>query len=837
VITRAFLISILVAGALAVGAAQDRGPWSTRLEEGFAQLTAGKLDEAQAIFDSVAALARDAHDDRSLGEARRGQGRVFQARGNAAARDAAYQDALAIFESSGDAKGSGQVRSDMGYAAWQKADYGNARKLYEEAAGIFERAGLKTDQASALRNMTFGNMPLAERITTLERAFAIAVESPDRRLEGLILHQLGDSMSGKGDQQAALEYYERALPLLERPGDPASLARLLTSFGRLHRIHGDASVAIGYYERALELVRGGTDRDAERQLEDALAIAFGALHQPREALAHAERSLAIAREARPALVKVAQLRVGEFAVRTGDVDRAIELLSEPQASPGNEASRHSSMALVLAQRGNADAALIEANQAIAVSETLDWEYKIRAYNARSVAHEQAGRLIEAAADATTAVTILDGIRGSLVTSDAFRAAFSDGYREFFDRAVTLNERIERHDEAYRIAETGRARALRDLIDNKDRAPEAATSAPIADGDALVAYWVTRSATYAWVVTSRGVVLSKRIDVTRTALDSMVTDSQSLSTAVATVRGDQPSAVFEKDPRPALRAIHDHIVAPLRASFGSARRLLIVPDGPLLGMSFAELIDAKGRYLLEDYTLQYAPSARLLARRARTAATESALLVSVSSGFPKAIGVSLGPLPAASKEVDLISTLFRTGATRISEGDATESNIRNVIGRRRVIHFATHAVASNAHPADSFLALRAGGGQDGRLTAAEIAALPIDADLVVLSACRGAAGRVSGEGMLGLSRAWLGAGAHSLLASVRELPDEAAADMLPAFYRSWRTSGDAAEALRAAQLSRLKRLRSGQVKMTTPFGAITMPEHPSLWSGLVLIGER
>jgi CHAT domain-containing protein len=61
-------------------------------------------------------------------------------------------------------------------------------------------------------------------------------------------------------------------------------------------------------------------------------------------------------------------------------------------------------------------------------------------------------------------------------------------------------------------------------------------------------------------------------------------------------------------------------------------------------------------------------------------------------------------------------------------------------------------------------------------------------------------------------------------------------MLPRFYQSWQVSGDAAAALRDAQLEQLKRLRAGQVRITSPFGPVTMPEHPSLWSGLILIGQ-
>lgn len=838
--TRRLIAAILMIATVTLSA-QDERRSAARLSEGFKEMAAGRIDQAKAIFDEVASLAIAAKDDRSLGEARRGQGRVAAARGDAASMSTAYREALALFESANDLLGMGQVHSDFGFAAWRSGDSKTARAEYEQAAAVFERAGLKLNQAGALRNMTFGDMPREEKVVTLERALVLAEEARSENTQGLILHALGDQYSGLGQQQASLERYERALPLLERSGDAADLARLLTSFGRLHRVHGDPSTALAYYERTIALLKGTTDRDGERQAEDALAVALMVLDRPHEALPHAERALQLARDVRPSLVPNQQLRVGELAIRINDFDRAIEMLSVPQPNPGAEVMRRAARSKALVRRGDVAAALADAEAAVAGAPAMNWEYKTASYYARSEAYEAAGRIAEAAADASAAVAVIEGVREGLVNNDTLRAAFSDGYRIFYDRAVMLHERLGKHDEAYRIAESGRSRALADLIGAKsDGVLADAGNAPIAKGDVLIAYWVTRAATFAWVVNDTGVVLAKRFDMTRANLETLVSDSQSMSREIANTNARRgQSAVFDKDPRPSLRKIYDSVFAPLRASLGTTNRLMIIPDGPLLGMSFAELLDRTGRYLVEDYIVQYAPSARLMAKREHApAASPSALLVSLSSGYPKALGVSLSALPGATREVDAITSLFGTrGTTRVSDGDATEARIREALADRQVIHFATHAIASSEHPADSFLALRPGGGQDGRFTAAEILSTKISADLVVLSACRGAAGRVSGEGMLGLSRALLGAGAHNLLASVRELPDETAADVLPAFYRAWRANGDAAAALRTAQLARLKKLRAGQVRVSTPFGPMQMPEHPSLWSGLVLIGER
>jgi CHAT domain-containing protein/tetratricopeptide (TPR) repeat protein len=837
---RSIVIAIVIAASAAVAGAQGDGRWGARLAEGFQHLGGGRVDAAAAIFDEVATLAREARDDRSLGEARRGQGRVLAARGDAAGMAAAYADALALFEGAGDARGMGQVRSDLGYAAWRRSDYVAARAEYTRAAAIFEAAGLKTNHANALRNMTFGDMRSAEKIPVLQRALAIAAEAADHKLQGIINHALGDALSNVGEQQAALDHFEAALPLLERGNDAADLARLLTSLGRLHRIHGEPSKALQFYERTITLLRTTTDRDGERQAEDAISVALTSLGRYDEALQHAERAMVLAIQSRPSLVAAQRVRVGEMALRAGDADRALALLDTPQAVATLEVGRRIARSQALLMRSEVTAALDEAQIAMQGSGALSWEMRLRAHHARSRAYEQAGQLADATADAIQSVRILEEVRGGLVISDDFRAAFSDGYREFFDRAVELLAREGRNDEAFRIAESGRARALLDLIGS--RAVPASAANPAGRTEPTVAYWVTRNAVHGWVVKDNQVVLAKRFAIARPDLESTIARSQSVSPAIdrATVRrGQAAAAVFERDPRPSLKKLHELLFAPLRAAVSPAQRILIVPDGPLLGLSFAELVDGRGRYLIEDFTLQYAPSSNWHSRRERSAEPNgSALLVSLASGYPRMLEGALAPLPGARREVDALSALFPPKTTmRVNDADATEAGVRAAMGNRGVIHFATHAIASSRNPAESFLALRPGGGHDGRLTAGEILSMSIDADLVVLSACHGASGQVSGEGMLGLSRALLGAGARTLLASVRELPDETAAAMLPRFYKSWRASGDAAAALRSAQLEQLRRLRSGLVKVSTPFGQVTMPEHPSLWAGLVLIGDR
>jgi CHAT domain-containing protein len=201
--------------------------------------------------------------------------------------------------------------------------------------------------------------------------------------------------------------------------------------------------------------------------------------------------------------------------------------------------------------------------------------------------------------------------------------------------------------------------------------------------------------------------------------------------------------------------------------------------------------------------------------------------------------SLRPLPGAGAEGDAVARALGVTSTTLTRRRATEREVRTLAPTRRVLHFATHAVASDTEPMDSFLALAGSSSQpseDGRLTAEEVYGLSLDADLVVLSGCRTASGQITGDGVVGLSRAFFVAGTPSIVASLWDLPDAAGEELLPRFYRQWSRSADKADALRQAQLQMLERMRTRQFRVQTPAGPIAVKPHPAVWAGLVLLGE-
>jgi CHAT domain-containing protein len=294
------------------------------------------------------------------------------------------------------------------------------------------------------------------------------------------------------------------------------------------------------------------------------------------------------------------------------------------------------------------------------------------------------------------------------------------------------------------------------------------------------------------------------------------------------------------------ALYDLLIKPIAAHLPSrpGARLTIVPHGPLMQLPFAALRDRRGRYLVERFTIATVPSVAMLRYTGAPHATEarsgSILLVADPSSMPVIVGEPPLPrLPGAVEETRAIARLVPASRTTwLAQANASEPRVLEAAPHKSVIHFATHAIVRDVDPWSSFLALGvpAGGATDGKLTAQKIYGLSLDADLVVLSACRSGGGVITGDGIASLARAFFYAGASSMIVSVWDVADESAKRLLPAFYRSWLGGADKATALRASQLAMIRDLRAGRVTVATPAGEVPLVEDPALWAGFVLLGN-
>jgi CHAT domain-containing protein len=392
------------------------------------------------------------------------------------------------------------------------------------------------------------------------------------------------------------------------------------------------------------------------------------------------------------------------------------------------------------------------------------------------------------------------------------------------------------------------------------------------------YWVGDSDTLVWVVTPQGDVHWQRVPVKLTKLESLVAQSVPRGTAVD---GLAAVALGSRAHLRPWRELYQLLVKPVSAHLPTApgARLTIVPHGPLFRLSFAALPDEAGQYLLERYDLHYVPAAAVLqftsaisamparaalpsllvgdpaaapgasagsaASTASTASTTSAAsaeatVTTVSATSTAANGrtrdASLPELGWARREVASIAKLLSGDNDTLVGAAATETAVRERLTGRRVIHFATHGVVHNDPTLASYLVMQGQGEAadgDGRLTADEIDAFSLDADLVVLSACGTALGPISGDGVQGFTRAFLSAGAGSVIATTWSVADRTSYQVMEGFYRKWIAGGqNKARALRESQLAMLRQLRKGGITID----GVVLHESPWLWAGFVLVGN-
>ncbi len=288
--------------------------------------------------------------------------------------------------------------------------------------------------------------------------------------------------------------------------------------------------------------------------------------------------------------------------------------------------------------------------------------------------------------------------------------------------------------------------------------------------------------------------------------------------------------------------HGDDLGPLPASFGRAlldpalddlgaevTRLIVVPDGPLQRVPWDLLRLPDGRYVVERFAVSVAPSAAILAalwRHPRPDTADPGHPMRVLAFGDPAFGRTTAGGPAfadaetelppdssgrpqrlegSGREARLVARYSSGAEVRLRE-EASASYLKHApLERFRVIHFATHAVVDERSVSRTVLALAPGGGESGLIGPGDLAALRLDADLVVLSGCRTAGGVVvEGEGVQGLTAPLIQAGTRSVVASQWRIGDRSTIAFIQDFYQALTRGMPVGDALRAAKLDALHR---------------------------------
>ncbi|MEG4797411.1 CHAT domain-containing protein, partial [Microcoleus sp. LAD1_D1] len=578
-----------------------------------------------------------------------------------------------------------------------------------------------------------------------------------------------------------------------------------------------------------------------------------------------QQQLAIAREIKNRQVEsVALGNLGVAYSYQGNYGKAIEY-GQQQLAIAREIKNRQVESVALGNLGAAYHSLSDYAKAIEYSQqylAIAQEIKDRlgeggALNNLGVAFLKAGNPTESEKMLVNAIQVWESMRQMLGPNDANKVSIFEGQDRTYRTLQQVRVAQNNPNEALEIAERGRARAFVDLLTQRlssgDANPVIAT-APNQDeirqiakaqNATLVQYSIIydyfqiqgkqvghESALYIWVIQPTGEIAFRQVDLKplwqqhKASLADLIIGNQEF----LAVRSR--SSLGSTQPQPNLPTLHQLLIDPIASLLPKDpdARIIFIPQDSLFQVPFPALQDEGGTYLIEKHTILTAPSIQVLdltrQQRQKLAQKQShsgsALVLgnptmpSVSS-YPGAPKQQLSPLPGAEAEARAIAPLLNTQAITGAQG--TKAAIVQKMPQASIIHLATHGLLDDVRGLGSAIAMAPSGSDDGLLTAEEIFDMKLQANLVVLSACNTGEGRITGDGVIGLSRALISAGVPSVIVSLWAVPDAPTSELMQSFYQNLQNNPDKAQALRQAMLA-------------------TMKTHPGPrdWAAFTLIGE-
>jgi CHAT domain-containing protein len=729
---------------------------------------------------------------------------------------------------------------EQGLEHFNRSQFREAIVAWETALGQLRAAGDRQGEGAALGNLGLAYLDLgdyAQAINFSQQSLAIAREIGNRRGEGAALGNLGLAYLQLGDYLQSInfsqQHLETAREIDDRQGEEAALGNL----GLAYLYLGDYAQAINFSQQALDIAREIGNRQGEGATLGSLGIAYLALGDYQQAINFSQQHLAIAQE------------IGDRQGEGGAL--------------GN-------LGIAYLYLGDYAQSINFSQQWLAIAREIgDRQGEGNALNNQGVAYLESQQPAEAETALLQAVAVLDEIRSRDLSDGDQVSLFDNQQRTFLllQRALVAQGK---YDPALTIAERGRARAFVELLSQRIAIEEAAVVAepPSIEAiqtltqqqqTALVKYSIASlqgldAVLYIWVVSPDGNITFRQQPLTDIDLTALVTNTRD----VIGVRGvDRATAIPTVDPNQAardlaqrraktdenLRQLHQILIDPI-ADFlptDPNQKVAFIPQGELFLVPFPALKDANGDYLIENHTILTAPSIQVLqltqdlSARAQTPAplqADNPLIVgdpamptvTFLSDAGNFESVRLQPLYGARQEAEAVGDTLNAS---VLLGDAaTEARVKQQIASADLIHLATHGLLEYGDPRQTgsrdtpgAIALAPGNGEDGLLTSTEILQMELQADLVVLSACDTGRGRITGDGVIGLSRSFIAAGVPSVIVSLWAVPDAPTAELMTEFYDQLAQGQTKTQALRQAMLITMQ----------------TRPD-PKDWAAFTLIGN-
>lgn len=702
---------------------------------------------------------------------------------------------------------------------------------------------------------TLGNLGLAYRamgryrpaIEVQRQAGKLWHQLQDRQGLGQLLGNLGNAFEAVGDYDKARHAYQQSQKLAQQVGDREGERVALNNLGAVYVHLDQTEPAIQAFQTSLTLSQALQNVSGQA----SALINLGTAYQSKQ-----DRDRAI----------MAYQQALDLAKTTGNLRQ--------------QAEAYGNLGIVYEDQADFERAIAAYRRSVVIAERLASPSHLGvALNNLGHGLLNAGQLPEAEAVLRQAVQILDRLRPGL--SDRYQVSIFDTQRHTYSLLQQILIKANRPDAALEASEWGRARAFAELLAKRRRSqptdpqtpdqPSSVSPAPISVAEirrlaqkqqaTLVEYAIVPDDDFKfrgkqraraeklliWVVQPSGQITARSVDLRplwqkQRDLPDVVVASRCFSLIDDCLDWEQrlPSIApaTQGTSYVGLRLLHEYLIAPIADLLPTdpAAPVVLVPQDQLFLVPFAALQGPDGKFLIERHTLQVAPALQVLALthndRAVTPRVPRSKALIIGNPTMPSVSPALGEpphplptLPGAEAEASAIAQVL--GTQPVLGSAATKERVRQDAVQAKLIHFATHGLLDYGTEDSSLSGLGMPGAialtptktDSGLLTSDEILDWSLQADLVVLSACDTGRGRITGDGVIGLSRAFISAGVPSLVVSLWAVNDESTAELMQAFYRQWLKQPNQAQALRQAILT-------------------TMQNYPSPqdWAAFILIGH-
>ncbi|MDJ0523171.1 MAG: CHAT domain-containing tetratricopeptide repeat protein [Planctomycetota bacterium] len=751
--------------------------------------------------------------------------------------------ALELHEMRKDVVAVAMTHNNLGIVHDLSADYPKALAAYRKTLAAGEQLRNPRLTAYSWNNIGITHQKLgeyADALAAFDHAMPLAAKHRDRMLVAQILNNRGIVRRRLGEFDKALEAYGQAYDAAKALGNLALQAKALQNLGVVHERLGQHREALDAFERALVIRTSVNDLPGLVQTHGNIGLAYASLDQLDEAGKAQERAL-------------------EVAERIGD-------------GPGR-ARALGNLAKLESEAGRNERSLELARQTLEqLDETPDPEGRATTLETMASVYLQMQRHGDALKSARAGLDVVERLSRGLADSES--ATSRDLWANLFVTGMVAAERLDAPVDMADLLERGRAGSLREslqargrlwtvLVPPKLRAAERRAHAlemkaqkeylraartkrlkPMRKAKAALAE--ARAATEAVIARMQreakagASIVHTRVDDLDTMRGRLTQGQVLVLYAVAgkvvvalVVRAGgarivglgstkelvEPLGSLRLDdskskPDAELAALRRFLVAPLGLT-DADRQVLVSPAGDLGLLPFG--------LLMPDRDLAYVPSGTLLGLLRASDAPGGSKVLALGDPVYTA-GRRLAALPETRTEVKAVGDVTLLGE-RATQAELVETLATHP--RWRAVHLACHGLVDPENPLRSSLALTAGADDDGMLTCVDVFRLPLAADLVVLSACETARGRVyKTEGIVGLTRAFLFAGAPRVICSLWKVDDAATRALMTKFYALWNPRAEGATGLTAAAA-----LRAAQAHVRSQ----DQWKHPYFWAAWVLWG--